>query len=319
MIGVRASPFRQLDRFTAVKLSIVLLAVLAFGCSQTQSVDGPSPCLLPISIADAQGNFQGAFVSFPGGQVTSEASGVGGQYYDLPFARWLPVNRNAVSTDGTRYAYLDRKVPGTPGQARLHVVNVPTGFDKAVDLGAPGDTSAYRVVSFATEGIWLSYAGYESPGAGLFLFDAGMAAMKDVAGPEILEPVAGGPGVFWFTDGGPNPQSSAGMGSIIPARMQRLTIWDNEVETWFSEPGSSLTVFGTDLAGHAIFTDGKDVILALSPNETKVIGLPQGFYRLLADRRGVWFGGDQGIYLYSASGHVQKVSSQAGSPAGTCA
>jgi hypothetical protein len=199
------------------------------------------------------------------------------------------------------------------------VVDVPIGFDKAVDLGAPGDTSAYRVVSFATEGIWLSYAGYESPGAGLFLFDAGTATMKDVAGPEILEPVAGGPGVFWFTDGGPNPQSSAGMGSIIPARMQRLTIWDNKLETWFSEPGSSVTVFGTDLAGHPIFTDGKDVRLALSPSETKVIGLPQGFYRPLADRRGVWFGGHQGIYLYSASGHVQKVSSQAGSPAGTCA
>jgi len=275
--------------------------------------------MLPISIADAQGNFKGAFVSFPGGNVTSDPSGVGGQDYDRPLAGWLPVNRYAVSADGTRYAYLDRKVPGTPGQARLHMVDVPTGFDKVVDLGAPGDTSAYTVVSFAPEGMWLSYAGYESPGPGLFLFDARTATMKDVAGPEILEPVAGGPGVFWFTDGGPNPQSSVGMGSIIPARMQRLTIWDNKLETWFSEPGSSLTVFGTDMAGHSIFTDGKDVMLALSPNETKVIGLPQGFYRLLADRRGVWFGGDQGIYLYSASGHVQKVSSQAGSPAGTCA
>lgn len=300
---------------------LVLLAVLVVGCGQAQpaATTSSAPCRLPISIQDATGNLQGAFVDFPNGKVTIDTDGRGGAFYDRNLSQWLPVGGNAVSADGTYYAYLDRKVPGTPGRARLHVVFVRTGGEKLVELGSPDDTSAYVVVSFAQEGIWLRYAGYESPGAGLFLLDAHTAVFKEVAGPGILDPVAGRPGVFWFTDGGLNPQSSSGMGSIIPSRMQRLTISDGSVETWFSEPGTSLTVFGTDLAGHPIFTDGKDVRLALSPTETKVIGVPQGSYRVFADSRGVWFGGEQGIYLYSAAGDVQKVSSQAGSPAGSCA
>jgi len=201
------------------------------------------------------------------------------------------------------------------------VVEVSSGNDRPYELGPPGDVSAYVVVDFATEGIWLSYAGYEGPGGGLFLLDLATGVLKDAGVPGLVAPVSGGPGVFWFTDAGMTPQTSTGMGSIIPARLQRLTISDGKTQTWFSKPGSYLGILGSDLAGHPIFWANSDIwsiVMALSPSETKVIGLPQGDYQLIADSHGAWLGGQQGIYLYSNAGVLQKVSNQPGYPANGC-
>lgn len=307
--------------------------MLVMACSQAPPVSNsatpPSSlsCRLPISIVDVNGSLKGgAFVSYPSGKVTLDPKGAGGGYYDRAFSKWLPVNRNSVSSDGTRYAYTERKVPGTLGRQRLLVVDVPSGNDKLYELGQADDTSAYVIVVFAPEGIWLSYSGYEGPGGGLFLLDLATGALKDVGGPVlILEPVAGGSGVFWFTDPGPNPQYvSKGMGYILLDRVQRLTISDGKTETWFSKPGSDLQILGTDLAGHPILSsspstgNGNDVWLVSSPTQAKVIGLPQGYNQLIADSHGVWFGGRQGIYLYSDAGGLQKVSNQPGYPANGC-
>jgi len=157
----------------------VLLALLVVGCTQAQPVASTSPhptstpvassCRLPISIADAQGNGQGAFVAVPGGLVTSDASGAGGVYYDRAFSRWLPVSWSAVSPDGASYVRLESKIPGTPGRTKLHLVNVSTGSDQVYELGSADDLSAYVVVAYGPEGIWLTYSGYEGPSHGLFL------------------------------------------------------------------------------------------------------------------------------------------------------
>lgn len=303
-----------------MRKAVWLLAVLALsGCGGTQpAASGPGSCKLPISIADATGQRQGAFVDFPSGKVSIDPSGGGGAYYDRFYSRWLPVTHNAVSADGKFFAYLDYKVPGTPGRARLHIAQVINGNEKVVDVGTDG--SAFVVVDFATEGIWLTYAGYEGPSSGLYLQDAKTAEFKDAGGPGIFQVVAGTPGVFWFTDGGPNPeQSQVGMGGIIQARMQRFTVTDGKNEAWFSEPGKDLRVLGSDLHRHPIFTDGDVIRIATAPNEAKVIDLPKGNYQVVADTHGVWFGGDQGIYLYADSGGVRKVTDQAAYPADVCA
>jgi hypothetical protein len=38
----------------------------------------------------------------------------------------------------------------------------------------------------------------------------------------------------------------------------------------------------------------------------------------IADKHGIWFGGPDGIYLYSEARGLQKVSSQPGNPANGC-
>jgi hypothetical protein len=198
-------------------------------------------------------------------------------------------------------------------------MDVSTGNDKLYELGSLDNSSAFVIVDFVPEGIWLSYAGYEGPGGGLFLLDLATGALKDAGVPGILDPVSGGPGIFWFTDAGPNPQTSAGMGSIIPARLQRLTISDRKTQAWFSKPGSYLRILGSDLAGHPIFwVDSESIWVASSPSEAKVIGLPQGEYQLIADGHGVWFGSEKGVYLYSDASGLQKVSNQPGYPANGC-
>lgn len=306
-----------------MKHCVALLALLLVACSQGQpaaKITATTSCRLPISITDASGNLQGAFVTYPGGKVTIDSSGPGGADYIAAQKRWLTVRRDAVSPDGSRYAYTERKVPGTAVQARLHVIEISTGQDSVFALGLASDTSAYTVIEFASEGIWLTYSGYESPRAGLFLFDLTSGALRDVGGPKVIyDPVPGARGVFWFTDGGPSPhQSQIGLGGVLLSRVQRLTVADGKTDVWFTEDGSDLSVIGSDLSGHPIITDGSQVWLALSPDNAKVIGLPKGYYQVLADSHGIWFGGGEGIYLYSPTGDLVKVSSQSAGLAGTC-
>ncbi|HKW58274.1 MAG TPA: hypothetical protein VJR46_00750 [Candidatus Dormibacteraeota bacterium] len=313
-----------------MRKALVLLFCATVGCGQAQPVatqtapsQSPASCRLPIAIADAGGNLQGAFVDYASGRVTIDPNGAGGAFYDRDFARWLPVDKSAVSPDGRRYARLDRKIAGTAAPQRLHVVDIATGGDQPHDLAPTGDPAGYAIISFASDGIWLSYAGYEGPRTGLFLFDLTTGHLNDVAGQRlILDAVSGGPGVFWYTDGGPNPQAS-GIGFVIPARLNRLTVADGTSAAWFTRDGSGVRVFGTDLAGHPIFgtsaqAGGFDVWIAGAPGEATKIAIPAGFYGVFAESRGVWFGGDQGIYLYSGA-DVRKVSAEKGSPAGTCA
>jgi hypothetical protein len=302
-------------------------------------------CRLPVYVQtgyEGSSDFsrQDGFISFPSASLAIDPSGHGGGYFDRAFARWLPVTREAVSPDGTRYTFLEPKVPGTPGRQRLHVVDVSTGTEKVVELGQPGDTSAYVIVNFATEGVWLSYAGYEAPRGGLLMLDLNSGALMNPgvpgmveqpsggfgrSGDTLIEPVAGGPGVFWFSDGGPNPQSAA-IGFTIPARVQRLTMPGGKTVSWFTKQDAWVSVLGADLTEHPIIAtsavDGdinsKTIWLASSPTAAHAIGLPPGDYRLIADSHGVWFGSRKGIYLYSDAGGLQKVSNQPGYPANGC-
>jgi hypothetical protein len=220
--------------------------------------------------------------------------------------------------------YADFKVPGTAQQQRLHLVDLSSGSDQVFLLAQAGDSSAYTIVDFAPEGIWLTYSGYEGPTGGLFFLDPATGVLKDTSIP-VTSPVAGSPGVFWFTDPGPNPQMGGGIGYVIQSRLLRLTVSDGNREVWLSMPGHEITFKGTDFEGHPIihsWLDGgadESIRLVTSPTESKVIGLPHGDYGVIADSHGVWFGDDMGLYLYSAAGEVTKVSSRPAYPAGTCA
>lgn len=312
---------------------VLVLALFLTACTQAAQPAANSPatssansCRLPISILDAQGHPAGAFLSYPTSKVSIDAGGVGGGYYDRAFSRWLQVSPTAVSHDGARYAYLEPKVPGTLGRQRLHVVDLSKGNDQLYELDSPGGLSAYVIVAFSPEGIWMSYSGYEGPSGGLLLLDLTTGVLKDVGGPGITEPVAGGPGVFWFTDPGPNPQASSGMGFPLPARVSRLTIADGKTTIWFTKPGSYVRVLGTDLSSRPIIgawlnggdTNDETLWLASSPTDAKEIGVLQGHNEAIADGHGIWFGGDKGIYLYTDAGGLQKVSDQHGYPANVC-
>lgn len=288
----------------------------------TSSAPSDSECRLPVFISDGSGKVQGAFIEYPSGAMTIGAGASGGEYYDRTHARWLPVTRNAVSPDESEYAYLDRKIPGTVARQDLHIVDVVSGHEKLYPVAAAGEQAAYTVVSFDAKGVWLAYAGYEGPTVGLFLFDLGSRRLTDFAGPrQVFNPVAGRPGIFWFTDYGAQPEpQTEGMGGYYLARVQRLTIAGPTVESWLARDRTSIQVIGVDANGFPVVADGSGVWLMTAPNKASRIDLPQGFFGVVsADRHRTWLGGMDGVYLYTSGGELTKVTGQAASPAGTCA
>ena len=323
--------------------AIALLAIVLMSCTQGitptagVSPSPPSPsssspsssCRLPISLVlDLKRDLQGAFVDFPGGTVTVDPSGAGGASYSRRFKRWLPVAPNAISTDGTRYAYLEAW-GGFDQQGRLHVVDLATGKDRVYKIGVAGTGAQlpFLVLSFVREGIWLTNAGYEGPGGGLFLLDLDTGALNETHLPRdarINEPVAGGPGTFWFTDPGPNPETAIGF--PLPERILQLTVPDGKSAIWFTKPGWYVRVLGTDLAGHPIvagWVNGSDsldesVWVVSSPATAKEISTRIDLFQTIADSHGVWFGSSEGIYHYSDATGMQKITDHNAGPAGTC-
>jgi len=83
----------------------------------------------------------------------------GAMFYDRARSRWVPAPREAVSTDGARYAY----ATGDPNAQKLHVVEVATGADRVIDL--VGFPFVAVVLDFAPAGIYL-ISGYEGPSVG---------------------------------------------------------------------------------------------------------------------------------------------------------
>lgn len=308
-----------------------MLAVLLVSCTPgTTPVANASPsssqsCRLPISlVVDAKGSLQGAFVDFPSGKVTVDPSGVGGAYYSRQFKRWLPVGRDGISPDSTRYASLDTWA-GFSARGRLHIVDMVTGKDQLYEIGSSVNQLPFVILAFTSEGIWLSNAGYEAPGGGLFLLDPATGVLKSFGDRAITEPVAGGPGVFWFTDVGPNPDVAA-IGFGIPERVLQLTISDGKSALWFTKHGSYVRVLGTDLTGHPIigtWVNGAEppdetVWLATSATNVTQIGVVHDAFQPIADSHGMWFGGSDGIYLYSEATGMEKITDKAAYPAGTC-
>jgi hypothetical protein len=81
-----------------------------------------------------------------------QLQGPGGPFYSWSAARWLPVEREAVSPDGLRYTYAEPywSTASYPSGSRVHVVNVATGLDRVIY-----DVAPYTVIDFASEGIYV--------------------------------------------------------------------------------------------------------------------------------------------------------------------
>ena len=248
-------------------------------------------------------------------------------YYDRAYSRWLPVSRNAVSPDGTHYAFTDRPAfdgKNPPTGATLHVVAVETGVELAFDGGywlAP-----YIVLDYAAEGIYLITA-YEGPPVGLWLMNPATGAVKQVA---VLSDVQGSAGnkSFWVGSVNPSdPNPIPGMGGT-PDQIERLNLVDGSRVVWLYRPDSMVTFAGQDLAGHPIVSisgeDGRstELLLLLDPSSQRTIlttaVTPASLGGAIADSHGIWFGSPDGIYLYSEANGLHKVSNQPGYPANRC-
>jgi hypothetical protein len=292
-------------------------------------------CRLPVYAGQAgSGGFivfpGGAFIADPGSSVTVPATspspppvgGPGPGYsqgyglsYDRQYSRWLPVQANQVSPDGSRYAYA---VPDG-----IYVVSVPNGTQSEL-----GEGHSWAIVGVQADGV---YAGDPNSG-GLWLLP--------YSGPSRQITKSG----YWRA-----ATSTAAFGTATSAVPQgatnsiiRLDLKTGATSEWFSRPFSQSSVVGFDGEGHAIISvnylngSGTDIFVATSATSASPIAAystPQyggatGFTSYstpIADSHGLWFAGgyqqygrgENGVALYTSAGFFW-MSSIAGQLAGGC-
>ena len=357
-LGARWETFDRSPRLNpAMRGWPAAVILLTLACSQTGqpaaaksstsrvAVASPSPvpgdlplsrvsftCRLPISIpppADGQVHpSTTGFLAFPSTSVTIDPKGNDGHYFDRAFSRWLPVGRQAVSPDGTHYAFTDL---GQQDQFVIHIVEVASGQDHAVPIAASasGIMPQNIVFDYAAEGIYLVQA-FEGPIPGMWLFDPKTGSIRQVT--KVQVEVNAGRGIFWFDDlnpADPNPVRSAMR--ILPNQIWRLELNSGHQVIWLDRPGTGVAVIGIDAHDRPLIRavhDGRsnldstaELLLSLDDAKQQSIykgPIAAGLSGGITDDHGVWFGSPQGIYLYSDANGLQKVSNQPGIPANGC-
>ncbi len=265
---------------------------------------------------------RGEFISFPSASKAVVSGGQGGGYFDRAFNRWLPVTRESVSPDGTHYAQIDMQ------NQLLRVVDVAGGKDRAFPLSS---ISANVVLDYSTDGIYMTF-GFEGL-HGLSLIDPITGSSHQVRGVDSPE-ASGGGGVFWVGEVNPADQqpiitgASVGIMGTLPNQVTRVDIKSGSRTQWVYRPGTGVVVIGLDGRGHPLISlvhswGDSAPELFIAPDS----GTQQSIYKgplvstlggAIGDSHGVWFGSAQGIYLYSASAGLQKVSDHPGYPANGC-
>jgi hypothetical protein len=287
-------------------------------------------CRLPIVTPGGQG----AFVSFPTAAVAFDPASRGlqpnqGAYYDRAFSRWLPVSRHAVSPDGKHFAYSEPASDQTK-TPKIHVVEVATGADKVFNTPSANWFIPYGVLDYSSEGIYLGQA-YESPEFGLWLLNPSTGTLTTVANLDYIEGAAGNK-IFWL--GTINPGDSQNVGTLYAYadQLDRYNLGDGTRVPWLYLPGKGIDLRAMDTAGHPIIQvintlvaeDVASRLLLLSSPTTQltILTAPARFIGSLtlpiADGHGIWFGSQQGIYLYTEANGLKKVSNQPGYPANGC-
>lgn len=300
-------------------------------------------CRLPLAQPQADG-FRGIFVSFPGGKQSADYA-VNlppnfGATFTRRYAQWLPVPLFAVSPDSSKYAYADR-VPVPFDHVRIHVVDVISKADRLVYNQNSSSSGYFVVADYRAEGIYVEDVGPTGEGrSGLWVIDPRSTNVRQIAPAGQPSSIRGfqaiGTGEAWYTDlasGDPPPFEG-----IAPAdRLVRFDLTTGAVTPWFRRPGAYVEVLGTDAIGHPIVRTSvmADSVTSISeslwvvsaPNVATPIyagpgskdsGYADFLGEPLQDDHGIWFGSGHGVYLFTGSGQLKKVSDVAGLIAGRC-
>ena len=318
------------------------LTLLMVACNQN-SAASPSPtpltCKLPaISAADmARGDNPagGGFVRFPGGSFTPDpraaAAGVGRPVYDSAIGDWLPgpkADRSAgiaLAPDGLSYVQeIAKDAPpnpngpsAPPSSVAFHVINVRAGSDRVVYESGP---PYYDLLGYSPPSIFLTPACWEcgAGGSNLWSLDERDGSIRKVSDLSSYWKIAGGKA--W---GGVTTDSSV-MGRFVSVDMT-----NGKVTTWLRQPGAYLRFLAIDSSGSPLvgvqISNSEAVWRVTQPEKgEEAFRVPcGGLSGAFTDRNGTWIGGAQigdgaGIFLYTASGGLRKMSDFPGVPLGGC-
>jgi streptogramin lyase len=319
-LGIRAARLQLVDNATGSPHSVSLVAELP-DCklplierSGQASAQGK---LLSVVANDYSVDQTGGFTWAPDQQVYRSVNqpvlnGPDANFsYDWPLRRWLPVASQAVSPDGTRYAY-------SAHDSAFHVVDVATGRDRLL----PGVFG--NVLAFKTEGIYVTSGG----GNGLWLVDPDTGAKRAILQGSGIQAVADGAawiGVVNPDDPAPFPPGIGGGASYNQISRRDLTA---DISTrWFYRSGVSVQVLAA-VGGRLVLASqtsaAQDVWIVNGMNLADRLTIsPTGDPFPLAgnvasDATGVWLAGPEGIYLWTFRTGLILISTIKGTPAGSC-
>ena len=301
-------------------------------------------CIVPVYWSGDSNDVQAGFAAYPGGALVGgrqTLNATGSATYDAAAGRWLPVGPEAISPDGSQFAYAEYDLPpgttagmisnGDPHFAgalattgRVHVMDARTGIDRVLYSGSP----TYRVVGFTTDGIYLSQVLITMDGefaSGLYL----LSSLTD--GPPA--PVIGGDRVLdrggWtiFNGAAWGTEFSAGGGITGGNELVELDLHTSILTTWLTEPvGTGVFMHGFDSAGEPLVTafatgysetgspaptPPTQFLLLTAPKAVTVLWQGRGEAEppvgpAFTDSKGSWLGGQSGLWLV-ANGDTSRV------------
>ena len=260
-----------------------------------------------------------AVSNLPPAGVEATYSGESGRpWWDAQASRWVPARPTSTSPNGQTYYYV--------GKGGLHEVTVTTGIDDVV-FPQPQGVHGGDLLGVQADGVYFVFPAAVKDGSGgslsnppdqvvVWRYDPSTGSTMRVRPSDSVGDLGGG--ALWI-----------GGDSLV-----RVDLATGARSDWFSVQGMSVQFLGVDEGGvplvwtfdnrgHLEIWRISDPNQATSLYSVEYTGNPpiygpeaiQGL--LTADEHGVWFGANDGLYLYDQTG-FHEVSSVAGLPAGAC-
>jgi photosystem II stability/assembly factor-like uncharacterized protein len=313
------------------------------GTSQPSPVPSPTPtqvALLPITdpgftcrLAVGTGSFNsdstGGFVAVPRGSFERDLAAPtvtgSGLAFDAPFSRWVAAKPEVISSDGSKYAWIERQ--GETSNHLLHVTKVADGSDRSYAVGpaqasdSEGHFAPVPVALAVTQdSVFLTY-GWEGTWS-VWRLDLGNGSLTKITG---LPSPSYGAGALWLQlTRGPKKVGMYSDGDTLA----RLDLKSGAVQDWFHRDNVVVRNVGFDLDGNpwvqlnSWFTQDPKSVLEVwrvrGPGQADLMLSGQNISRVIVDKHGTWFANESGVYLYSG-GRLQRVSSASvGEVVGPC-
>jgi len=312
-------------------------------------------CRLPVLFPPngSRVELDGGFFNFPNATYAADPNGVikpnqtgiwitngqpilaglgGDAFYDLAAKRWIPAAPDRTAPDGQTFAYYQGDP--RPEENLIVVMTVATGRIRiATQNPPPFFFPDYAIIeSFDGRYAYLSdpiLSGHE--GSTVWRFDTvwgGMDELTKASGILLVRDGYAWAGLINPADPTP-PKPTDGTPGIDS--IARIDLATGVETTWVYRPGENLALLGLDLNGRPVvsvaqgpsFDPGHANVLLLSaPGDsgTLISSGQMDVLRMQRDIGRLWFGTDQGIYLWTAAGGLRKVisSTQPLVPAGFC-
>jgi hypothetical protein len=296
-------------------------------------------CRLPVLMVPQEGNFQGAFITFPAstmapdpaGLITNNVSssllrtgqspvlsgdsglGTGLPFYDAAERRWLPVGAGQASPDGSHYAYVDRSSLASSKLMQVHVVDVTRAVDRTFSFVPPTPGATWtQVADFDGAGVSLVYGNGQSySDHGVWRLDATTGRVASPAQVANVESVQAG--IAWVGLNDPHDPNPPGGGQSFDTLIA-VNLATSMRTVWAYKPGSIISLASVDASGHPTVTllDPPDYVSGtterlVAPGTADFVYTDLDHWSVQADGNRLWFGNDRGVYLYTPAAGMQKV------------